>query len=433
MSSQRPPSGTTRRSGRNISHPLQRTSTTGPLDGNDPLAETDAPVPPQPASPLELSPPAQAVRQSLPPSPLNEPVSKPPPQPSINVRFLQDRGIYHALATGDISSAFLDSAHQPPLDTPLHDLLEHGHFRRAAERAAEDLLRSVPDQVEEIFRLLYTRLACLVLVSRPDLAAQEAFPLTDVLARNTPGASDLLPLVPWELRILLVRLQSIGAADGGRRGIMALYALGGEARAQLKAARDEGDTDAVNTWNERLRDLGLRAADTLVEMGELETASRHLDTLMDIDQAEITYRKSLLRLRVGDTLGAKAVIADSNEAEYAALHALIQVAEGGFSNAADQWQSLQHREGCIQPEIFAQNFAVCLLYTGQIEKARTVLEGLSRHSSPFSALLFNLSTVYELCSEKAVDHKQAFIHMTAQKPPTAASEGWERANVEFKL
>ena len=133
-----------------------------------------------------------------------------------DLRFLQDRALYHQLPHDDIPKAFADSENHPPEGTALPKLLQHGHFRRAAEAVLNDLLQAPANDIDTVFHLIYTRLACLVLIARPDLAAQEALPLTDLLARNSPGAKEIVPLIPWELRVLLVRLQSIAAADGGR-------------------------------------------------------------------------------------------------------------------------------------------------------------------------------------------------------------------------
>ena len=57
-------------------------------------------------------------------------------------------------------------------------------------------------------------------------------------------------------------------------------------------ARVERKEDDARLWSARLRDLGLRIADALVEMGELETANRHLDSLPDSDTSHIIYRKA---------------------------------------------------------------------------------------------------------------------------------------------
>lgn len=350
----------------------------------------------------------------------------------MDLSFLQDQANYRQIPTQDIPEAFLNSQNQPPVGTPLADLLQHGHFRRAAETSLDDLAQCAPDDAKRILQLLYTRLACLVLISRPDIASHEAAALTDVLARSPPEVDELVPLIPWELRLLLVRLQSIAAADGGRRGIMSLYALAAEVRQHIKAAGDEGRNDNLSAWSTRLSDLGLRVADTLVEMGELETATRHLDTLVDVPGDEFAYRKALLRLRVGDLGGAQRCIEKVQDPiRRRSLDALVDAANGGFTKALEQWRSLSEEDR--GNGLFASNLAVGLLYTGRIAKAKEVFQNVAQQLPAFPGLLFNVGTVYELCTEQAIEGKKALAQNIAEKVPSAESGGWERCNFEFKL
>ena len=352
--------------------------------------------------------------------------------PEVDLSFLKNLSSYQRLRKEDIPEAFLNSSNQPPLDTPLPDLLQCGHFRRAAEKSLMDLSQCRPDDAKRILQLLYTRLACLVLISRADLASVEAASLTDYLARNPPDANYLLPLIPWELRLLLVRLQSIAAADGGRRGIMALYALAAEVRSYIKDARTAKTEAKLTLWSDRLSDLGLRVADTLVEMGELETATRHLDSLSDTDADELAYRKALLRLRIGDTVGAKRCIDKiETQSRKIALSSLLEIANGHIEKATSEWQA--HHDANPKDALFASNLAVALLYTGKISEARDVFESLSQNLPTFPGMLFNLATVYELCTEQALERKVHLTDTTAAKTPSPSSGGWERSNFEFKL
>lgn len=350
----------------------------------------------------------------------------------VDLQFLLDRRLYHQIPTDDIAPGFAESNNQPPLGSRLEDLIQAGHFRRAAETALIDLLASNSGDADRIFKLLYTRLACLVVISRPDLAADEAVTLTDFLNRNSPEAKDVLPAIPWELRLLLVRLQSIAAADDGRRAVMSLYALSGDVRSHLADARSDGDEAAMRVWSERLKDLGLKVADTLVEIGEFETAARHLDTLVNVDEDVINSRKALLSIRIGDLASAKIsldkVIPGVSKDTYTAL---LQTASGDFAKAVDDWRALgkQHPDN----ELFSQNLSACLLYTGRIAEARSILESIARDTTVFPVLLFNLSTVYELCTERAVQRKAGLSQHLAQRTPLASSGGWERTNADFKL
>ncbi|KAK1063681.1 hypothetical protein LTR74_009293 [Friedmanniomyces endolithicus] len=354
------------------------------------------------AAQVEPASPSPSAANESRPSRSARPASVDRPKSNVDLRFLQNPRIYHSLPTEDVSPPLLGSEQQPSPDTPLPDLLRGSHFGRAAETAARDLLRCSPSDAESIFQLLYTRLACLVLASRPDLAAQEAAPLTDLLARKPPSATDIVALIPWELRLLLVRLQSLSTEDGGRRGVMALYVLAGEARAHLKQAHMREDGTEEGSWTERLRDLGLRVADALVEMSELETAERHLDSLTDVGIDEVTYRKAMLRLHVGNISGAAHYL-DKLESgnKKATLEILLKMGDG--QDATSSWQNLLKHQP--DDDMMANNLAISSLYAGNIVGARRILERKLSRSPASAGILFNINTVYELCSQRAIDHQ----------------------------
>lgn len=380
----------------------------------------------------------------------------------VDLQFLLDRRLYHQLPTNDIAPGFADSKHQPPLGSSLESLIQAGHFRRAAETALVELLTSNAGDAARIFKLLYTRLACLVVISRPDLAADEAVPLTEFLNRNTPDAKDILPIVPWELRLLLVRLQSIAAPedDGGRRAIMSLYALASEVRSHISHAKTENASpETISTWSDRLIDLSLRVADTLVENDDLATASRHLTTLSqsastsNLPQREdLTSRQTLLALRTGNLALAHSLISTlpPSSSTQKTLTAHLQTTQGDFASAVESWRALAAAEdennennnnNTTNNVLPLQNLAVNLLYTNRISEARSVLEGIVRDSpaavSP--SVLFNLSTVYELCTNRAVERKEGLAMFLAGREPEsggaggAGSGGWERTKGDFKL
>jgi hypothetical protein len=76
---------------------------------------------------------------------------------------------------------------------------------------------------------------------------------------------------------------------------------------------------------------------------------------------------------------------------------------------------------------------VSLLYTGHITSARNVLEDLSSRLPMFFMLLFNLSTIYELCTERSIERKTILMQQIAAKQPAPESGGWEHPAFEFKL
>jgi len=191
---------------------------------------------------------------------------------------------------------------------------------------------------------------------------------------------------------------------------MALYVLAGETRAHLKQAHMDEDEREYTLWNERLRDLGLRVADALVEMGELETAERHLDSLTDVDLIEVAYRKAMLGIHVGDIFGAEHYLDKQHKLgsdnKKATLEILLKMADG--QDATSSWQDLLRHHP--DDGMMANNFAVSSLYAGNIIDARRILERTFSRSPASASILFNINTVYELCSKRAIDHKGDLAH-----------------------
>lgn len=436
--------------------------------------------------------------------PRNRSLSPNPNRPALDLNLLLRPGLYNPIPTNNIPPPFLHSSHQPAPDTPLPQLLQTGHFRLAAERAADTLSSSEvsPFDIPRVLDLFYTRLACLVLVSHATLAAKEARTLLDILARETGNASHsqpgsragsrerppldriaILALIPWPLRLLLERLKTVLTNDA-RRGIMNLYQLGAECRAQFSRARKEGDEEGMRVWRERLADLGVRVAGELVGMGEFDTAGRHLSMLDDglvvedgvsADEGDgggreriaMAVRKALLYLRIGDVDTARECYTDlvststtdsSPPLDLEVLRVLTFMAEADYVSPVE----LLERLLTLHPsnELLRHNLAVCLLYNGDVQRANSLLEGMvgkadgaaasseddavSGESPVFSALLFNLATIYELRTEKARERKVKLVERVADRKVADnvagvggegrnGVAGYERLGLEFKL
>ncbi len=98
---------------------------------------------------------------------------------------------------------------------------------------------------------VYTRLACLTLIDATPLAAQEVKALEDLNSAFYLDDITGAHLVPWELRVLNVRLQAMGFGDP-RRAVMSYYDLAREARSQIAAAAARHDNSARELWKDRL-------------------------------------------------------------------------------------------------------------------------------------------------------------------------------------
>ena len=311
--------------------------------------------------------------------------------------------------------------------------------------------------VKQIFELLYVRLACLTLVGQTGIAAQEVKVLGDLTEPAYVDDFTGQSLVPWELKVLAVRLNGIGYGDP-RKGVMGYYELVREARVELQKL-STSENEMQRLWEERLKDLGVRVGSALVEMGDLAGAAAHLQILRgETLSQEAAFREALLWLKIGDVDQAKAVIAsdaaDKGEKQYV-IAALVKMADGEYREAADVWRGLLDRvdkggkwEG---EEMWKVNLGVSLLYSGQIGEAssppwsssiarlnkkikankiqaRDIMESTVSSGTAFSALTFNLSTIYELSTDRSRGLKTQLVDKVATLQDTPSL-----TNADFKL
>lgn len=341
----------------------------------------------QPSATLTSPPPAQttllspAVRRppSAQPSPLLRSPARSPIQTSLpkDFSFLLRPEIYHPLTPLNVPLAFRNSTKQPSPDTPIPELLAKGHFRHAAIAAVQELTSSGdggrtpldPADHKRIFELLYVRLACLTLIDATPLAAQEVRALEDlnnaaIYVDEATGEH----LVPWELRVLNVRLQALGFGDP-RRSVMSYHDLAREAREWIARAAARRDNVALELWKARLCDLGIKVAGALVEMDDLSGATYHLGSLKDRGDGKIELSKALLWLHLGDVDNARRCAANVDSEDKhteKVITALCDMANGNYTAALDTWRSLE--DDNLGDEMIGVNMAVCLLYLGKMDE-----------------------------------------------------------------
>jgi hypothetical protein len=297
--------------------------------------------------------------------------------------FLLRPEIYHPLTLLDVPPPFRIAAQQPDPTTPLPDLVLTGHFRSAAIKAAQTLTSPGinPSDHETIFELVYTRLSCLTLCNQTKLASQEVKALEDLNSSYYRDDLDGSHLVPWELRVLAVRLQGMGFNDA-RRGVMGYYDLAREARlilTNLKKTRleneDIGVEAEIEKWEERLAELGVRVASALIEMEDLEGATRFLETLRSSKNASsnsvlrLQTQKALLWLCLGDVEAARACVAVGElNSDKKVILALAHMADSDFEHSAKAWELLLAGDGTDGDKaMWKQNLGVCLLYLGKMD------------------------------------------------------------------
>ncbi|KAF1830488.1 hypothetical protein BDW02DRAFT_558843 [Decorospora gaudefroyi] len=416
---------------------LPRRSTKGPLDASDiPVVVDDPLAESAPSLPSRIRSPARPEAAPQPPQPPHHgPARGIDEMPSKDLGFLQDSQAYHVLPVTNVPPPFLDAPHAPPISSPIDTLLLSGHYRLAAIAAVRNLVNAPsPQDHDTLLHLLHVRLACLCLLQEHALAAQESKVLGDLNSAFYRHPLTNAHLVPWPLRLLVVRLAALGYGEW-RKGIMGYYELARECRESIvKAASD----DEKALWRTRLRDCGIRVANVLVEMGDFEGAGRHLGTLAaeGNQTRQVSLMETLVWLRVGDMSSARRCLARASntaadELVDGTLNALIQLADSHYAAAATFFRVLH--EKFPDDAMVAQNLAVCLLYTGRIEDASTILSELVDESPPFHSLVLNLSTVYELCTERNREKKFALAEKLASRREGGGGVGWELSNTEFKL
>ena len=158
---------------------------------------------------------------------------------------------------------------------------------------------------------------------------------------------------------------------------MGHYDLARDARSEIMKSKS---SEVREMWKERLRDLGVRVANALVEMGDMEGAGRHLESLRVAeerwgkerrieDEILMNGRLALLYLRIGDVEAARRLIESEEEkgSDNSMLKPLLSMAEGDFEKAVQQWTAWRE-EGEEENAMVTQNMAVCLLYTGQLQQ-----------------------------------------------------------------
>ncbi|EGU85211.1 hypothetical protein FOXB_04232 [Fusarium oxysporum f. sp. conglutinans Fo5176] len=393
-----------------------RSSTKGPLDlDDDPLLS------PQQATPQRVVTHRNRISSPHPRSSTATPVSQLGEARPKDFSFLLRPEIYHPLTPLNVPVAFRNPQKQPNPEALIEELLASGHFRAAAIAAVQELTGSGasgginPTDSKRIFELLYTRLACLTLIDATPLAAQEVKALEDL--------NDIR-------RVLNVRLQSLGFGDY-RRAVMSYHDLAREARDRISKAAAQHDNSARELWKARLYDLGIQVAGALIELEDLTGAAHHLSTLRDRGDGKMALTKALLWLHLGDVESARSCARqamENDENVEKLILALCDMADAEYETALEAWKELKES---LDDEMVGVNTAVCLLYLGRIQEGRAILEGLVDSGLSSHTLLFNLSTMYELCTER---HKNLKLKLTERVAGLEASTaGWEKTNSDFKL
>ncbi|KAL8980460.1 MAG: hypothetical protein Q9205_004460 [Flavoplaca limonia] len=450
------------RHSRNISYsnrtPLTRRITKGPLDVEDPIASSStsqAPTSTTEAAAVPIPPTPSSTTTANPLSPTNPLAVRPSSRSSLlpstattkDLSFLLQPSNFHKISQTDIPPPFRSTPAAP--GTPLPVLHREGNYYRTAFLAASSLITDSDLSPKQIFELLYVRLASLTLINQTPLAGKESLALGDIHSPFYLSDDTGECILPWELRVLAVRLQALEAGDA-KRGVQGYYDLAFYARMRI---RDSSDAEVKGLWKERLRDLGTRVGNTLVEMGVLEAGKRHFENLANAtanaeEKKRLSSWVAMLCLRMGDLEAARAWTSsgdDDHEAGKTAteflppkkndiLSPFLAMTSGNYENAVSEWRALLNSPHAV---LAKQNLAVCLLFTCHLPETTHLLSQLIASNHAFHALTFNLATVYELSMDKSWERKMQLAERVAEglRRDRDEVEGrrMERGNVDFKL
>ncbi|KAL8726702.1 MAG: hypothetical protein Q9166_006570 [cf. Caloplaca sp. 2 TL-2023] len=434
---------TNKRHSRNISYSNRTSASTA--QPSPPTATETALIPISPTSSSTattsnpLSPPKPLAARPRSRSPL-------PTTPQRDLSFLLRPSNFYKVSQTDIPPPFRSTP--AGSDTTLSSLLRQGHYYHATLLAVSTLT-STPDlSPRQIFELLYARLACLTLMNETSLAGKESLILGDIHSPFYLSEETGECILPWELRVLAVRLQAFAVVGDVRRAVQGYYDLASYARGQIRSSVVEDKS----VWKQRLRDLGIRIGNALVEIGDLEAGRRHYESLLEATPKAEEKRMlegwvAMLCLRMGDLEGAKGWIRSRDDDDDGAeaddvksgseevLKALFHMAQGEYEDAANTWRSLLDGPYGV---LAKQNLAVCLLYTGRLTETQQILDSLIDENHAFYALTFNLATVYELSTDRSKEKKTQLAERVAEGVRKGGNaEGdcrrMARSNVDFKL
>jgi hypothetical protein len=232
-----------------------------------------------------------------------------------------------------------------------------------------------------VFDLLHVRLASLTLTGDHGvaLAAQEVRSLPPDLddgGGGRDGGGGVV--VPWGLRVLLVRLRAIGYGDS-RRAVMSYYDLARECRLGIAGALRRGDASEAEVWRERLDEIGVRVAGALVEMDDLVGAGELLRSGLRKGSCSgrLDVARALVWLQLGDVEEARGCVSGDQEGGKGTgtVEALCAMADGEYEAALGIWREIGGKEG-LDDEMVGVNMAVCLLYCGRMQEVSSLYRSL---------------------------------------------------------
>ncbi|KAK0069932.1 trafficking protein particle complex subunit 12 [Biomphalaria pfeifferi] len=185
---------------------------------------------------------------------------------------------------------------------------------------------------------------------------------------------------------------------------------------------------SLELWTKRETDVTYKIASTMLSVKDYEGALDIYNTLLDKDKnshLELLAGIGRIHLQMGNITEAtrilKEVETESSKIDSSVTcHTLISRGLLAMC-AANFYDAYQHFKSAVQMQphntCAVNNMAVCSLYLGRLKDALNTLEQLV-HSDPANTLhegvLFNLCTLYELETSRALHKKQAILDLVSK-------------------
>ncbi|ORX91183.1 TPR-like protein [Basidiobolus meristosporus CBS 931.73] len=310
----------------------------------------------------------------------------------------------------------------------VYEMMKQNAWRSLAVFSRKQLINATPTDLEKILFLWFCRTLSLVKLKMHSLAAGELARLGDLNSPkfNYESYPDLYPehapgsLVPFELSVLSARLP--GFMGNIEETINRLYKIIFICKKNQLLMRKTENAEEQKRWFERESQLSLMIVNQLIEMKDNNAATLLMDQICRRfkNQPEVWSALGRLYIQAGNLKQAQvafkrvenlATEQDPLEEVVLLNSSYIQMAEGKWEDACmtlDRVLKINHKNPAA-----ANNFAICSLYLGRIDKAIDTLETLISFAPSTAGnsetILFNLTTLFELRSENSLDKKRKLM------------------------